>query len=191
MTLIDAAAAPVLAPATEIGSLGIFQLKRLWSRAMAGRRGHLPLATMRERHLDTLVIHASGLGLEQTMGYLSREAPSFEEFERWIVSTTGGVEPERVARINAAVVGRDPPAETARFLAAVEASEPVLSASDLSFWQEHGYVVLHEAVPSAARAPATQAVWEHLGAREDDPQTWYATENDHGIMVQYFQHPAF
>ena len=45
---------------------------------------------------------------------ISADAPSFEEFERWIVSTTGGVAPEQVARIDAAVVGREPPPETAR-----------------------------------------------------------------------------
>ncbi len=184
-------ASPDLAPATATGALGIYQLKRLWSRAMAARLGRSAPATMHDRHLDYLVIHASGVGLEQAMQYLLREAPSFEEFERWIVAMTGGVEPERIARINAAVAGRDPPPETARFFAAVEASKPVLSASDLSFWQEHGYVVLHEAVSLATRDAAAQAIWEHLGAREDDPQTWYATENDHGIMVQYFQHPTF
>ncbi|HTV36053.1 MAG TPA: phytanoyl-CoA dioxygenase family protein [Xanthobacteraceae bacterium] len=180
-----------LPPATETGALGIYQLKRLWSRAMAVRQGRPPPAPMRERHLDYLIIHASGLGLEQATTYLLREAPSFEDFERWIVMTTGGVEPERVARINAAVVGRNPPAETGRWLAAIEASEPVLSVSDLAFWEEHGYVVLHDAVPAATREAAAQALWKHLGAREDNPETWYATKNNHGIMVQYFQHPAF
>jgi len=182
---------PDLAPATETGALGIYQLKRLWTRAMAARHGRSAPATMHDRHLDYLVIHASGLGLEQTANYLLREAPSFEAFERWIVATTGGVEPERIARINAAVAGRNPPLETARWLAAVEAGEPVLSDADLAFWEEHGYVVLHDAVPSATREAAARALWEHLGAREDDPETWYATNNDHGIMVQYFQHPAF
>lgn len=182
---------PDLAPATATGALGIYQLKRLWSRAMAARQGRSQPVDMHDRHLDYLVIHASGVGLEQTMQYLLREAPSFEVFERWIAATTGGVEPERIARINAAVAGDDPPRATARWLAAVEASEPVLSASDLSFWEEHGYVVLHDAIASATREAATQAVWNHLGAREDDPRTWYKTENDHGIMVQYFQHPAF
>ena len=190
MTLMETTAPPVLPSATETGALGIYQLKRLWSRAMAVRQGHSRPTTMRDRHLDYLVIHAVGLGLEQTAGYLSREAPSFEAFERWIVATTGGVEPERIARINAAVAGGNPPAETARWLASVQASKPVLSASDLAFWEEHGYVVLHDAVPPATRDAAAQALWEHLGAREDDPQTWYR-RSDHGIMVQYFQHPAF
>ena len=82
------------------------------------------------------------------------------------------------------------PPETARWLAAVEASAPVLTADDLACWDEHGYVVLHDAVPHEAREAAVQALWDHIGARADDPETWYR-RSDHGIMVQYFQHPAF
>src|SRR5580698_7010220 len=121
MTLVDVPLAPGLAPATEIGALGIYQLKRLWSRSMAGRAGRVFPTTLHDRHLDHLVIHASGLGLEQTVSFLGQQAPSFDEFERWIVATTGGVAPERVARINAAVVGDNIPHETSRWLAAVEA----------------------------------------------------------------------
>src|ERR1700722_1912441 len=116
MPLADVALAPSLAPATETGTLGIYQLKRLWSRSMAARAGRASPTTTHDRHLDNLVIHASGLGLEQTASFLGQAAPSFEEFERWIVATTGGVAPERVARINAAVAGDDVPQETARWL---------------------------------------------------------------------------
>jgi hypothetical protein len=186
---LEAPGAPALAAPTDTGTLGVFWLKRLWSRAMAAQQGRFAPANGRERRLDYLVIHALGVGLEQTTTYLSH-APSFAEFERWIVSTSGGVAPERAARINAAVKGAEPPPQTGRWLAAVEASAPVLSAADLSFWQEHGYVVLHDAVPSEVREEAAQAVWDRIGARPDDPDTWYP-KNDHGIMVQYFQHPAF
>jgi Phytanoyl-CoA dioxygenase (PhyH) len=189
MTL-EAPAAPALAAATDTGALGVFWLKRLWSRAMAARQGQFARASVHERRLDYLVIHALGVGIEQTTTYLGDTAPNFAEFERWIVATTGGVEAERIARINAAVTGADPPPQTARWLAAVEASALVLTATDLSFWQEHGYVVLHDAVPSAVREAAAQALWDHIGARPDAPETWYG-KNDHGIMVQYFQHPAF
>jgi Phytanoyl-CoA dioxygenase (PhyH) len=190
MTLIEAPAAPALAAATDTGALGVFWLKRLWSRAMAARQGHFARASVHERRLDYLVIHALGVGLEQTTTYLGHTAPNFAEFERWIVAITGGVEAERIARINAAVTGADPPPQTARWLAAVEASAPVLTAADLSFWQEHGYVVLHDAVPSEVREAAAQALWDYIGARPDDPDTWYG-KSDHGIMVQYFQHSAF
>lgn len=189
MALVEDLAAP-LAAATESGLLGVFWLKRLWSRAMAARRGVVAPVSRHERRLDYLVIHALGVGLEQTTTHLGREAPSFDAFERWIVATGGGVAPEQIARINAAVMGADPPPQTARWLAAVAASAPVLSADDLRFWEEHGYVVLHDAVPSETLDAAAQALWEHLGADPDDPDTWYGG-NDHGIMVQYFQHPAF
>ncbi len=181
---------PPLAAATERGALGLYQLKRLWSRSLAARHGTFFPATVHERHLDHLVIHASGLGLEQTLGYLGSEAPSFEDFERWIVARTGGIAPERIARINAAVVGAPPPAPARKALDAVEASAPVLTDTDLSFWREKGYVVLPEAITPAQSAAAARAVWEHVGAAPDDPETWYR-RNDHGIMVQYFQHPAF
>lgn len=184
------AAAPALAEATETGTLGLYQLKRLWSRIMAERRGLFRPITMHERHLDKLVIHASGVGLEQTLGYLSRETPSFDAFERWIVATTGGITPERVARINAAVAGGPTPPETSRMLAAIAQSPPVLGDGDLAHWREHGYVVLHDAVPTAICAAAARALWDHVGADPDDPDTWYGGR-DHGIMVQYFQHPAF
>jgi hypothetical protein len=190
MALAENLAAPPLAGRTETGTLGVFWLKRLWSRAIAAQHGRFAPPSIHERHLDHLVIHALGVGIEQTTAHLGRAAPSFAEFEDWIVATTGGVAPERIARINAAVSGGEPTPDTAHWLAAVEASAPVLTADDLSFWEEHGYVVLHNAVPPEVREAAAQALWEHLGAKPDDADTWY-TRNDHGIMVQYFQHPAF
>ena len=190
MTLLDTAAPvrpapPPLPAASDVGMLGVYQLKRMWSRSLAARQGRHIAASLHDRHLDFLVIHAVGLGLEQTAEYLGRHAPTFDEFERWIVETTGGIEPARVARINAAVTGSACPDETARWLAAVDASEPVLSEDDLAHWEEHGYVVLHDAVPRDSREAATQALWDHLGARADDPDSWYRA-SDHGIMVQYF-----
>ncbi len=183
-------ARPSLAGTTETGALGLYQLKRLWSRSLAARHGRFFPATAHDRHLDKLVIHASGLGLEQTLGYLGSQTPSFEDFERWIVATTGGVAPARVARINAAITGRPPPPESARPIAAIEASAPVLSEADLAFWRDNGYVVLRDAVTPEQSATGARAVWEHVGAAPHDPETWYPA-NDHGIMVQYFQHPAF
>lgn len=195
VTLAESQIAPttsglVLAHDTDVGALGIFHLKRYWSRTMLARAGRHIAADKRERHFDFLLIHACGLGLEPTARYLGQTAPSFAEFERWIVETTGGVAPERVARINAAISGSDYPDALRRELAAVEASEPVLSADDLAFWNENGYVVLHDAVPQHAFEAAAQALWDHLGASADDPESWYRQRNQ-GIMVQYFQHPAF
>ena len=179
---------PILAAATETGSLGVFQLKRLWSRAIATRQGRRGEAGS-ETHLDHLVIHALGLGLEPTIQFLFRSGPSFDEFERWIVSTAGEPSPGQVARINAAVAGTEYPPEIRRELEAIGAAPPALSAADLAFWAEQGYVILSDAVPPEAVAASAEAIWEYVGANRAEPATWYP-ENDHGIMVQLFQHPA-
>ena len=177
-----------LAAPLEVGELGAYQLKRLWSRAMAARSG-IGIPAGREGHLEHLVLHALGLGLEQANQYLFQAAPSFEAFERWIVTTAGAIPPAQVARINAAVVGQEPPAATRQWHDAVQAAEPVLSPQDLAFWDEHGYVVLHDAVPPAGCEAAARATLAYIGARADDPTTWYPP-NPNGIMVQLFQHPA-
>lgn len=178
-----------LADAAETGALGVLQLKRLWSRVMRQRQGEACSAGD-EAQIDHVVLDALGVGLEQTMQHLFRDGPSFAEFERWIGETTGGVSGTQVARINAMVTCSEAPSEVARWLAEVEADEPVLSAEDFAFWDEHGYVVVHEAVPEASRDAAAQAILDHVGATADDPESWYQP-NDHGIMVQFFQHPAF
>jgi hypothetical protein len=179
-----------LAAPTEIGTLGVCWLKRFWSRSHAARRGARAPTSRRERDLDKLVIDAIGLGFEQTAVYFGEFEPDFAEFERWIVDTTGGVDPLRIARLNALISGTDCPAEVVRWLAAVDAADPVFSADDLAFWHELGYVVLHDAVPATSRDEAARAVFDHLGADSANPDTWYR-KRCHGIMVQYFQHAAF
>jgi hypothetical protein len=190
MALLESLPAPALADPAELGRLGIMQLKRLWSRARAARSGRPVRSDLHDRHLDEVVIHGCGVGLEQTLEYLYAEAPEFDVFEDWVERTSGGIDPTRIARINAAIAGTPAPDAVRRWLAEVEASAPVLDADDLAFWDEHGYVVLHDAVPRETREAAAQALCERVGADLDDPETWYAQRN-HGIMVQYFQHPAF
>lgn len=178
-----------LAAATELGGLGVHRLKRLWSRGLAARRGGGAEGGVAEKLLEGLLLDALGLGLEQTMQHLIQDAPSFEAFERWIVATAGAPEPEHVARINAAMRDEPTPEATRRWLAEIDAMEPVLDAGDLAHWAEHGYVILHDAVTPEERVAAERMIWEHLGARPEEPDSWYVP-NDHGIMVQVFQHPA-
>jgi hypothetical protein len=172
--------------ANDPGMLGVLRLREAWSSIRHGRPRHDPAAF----HLDRLVLHALGVGLEQAMQYVGHSAPTFEEFERWIISTAGAPTVLQVARINAAEDGRDTPEEIRRHLADIAADPPVLSAEDLAFWDEHGYVVVSDAVPPDIREAAASAILTHLGAAADDPETWY-TRRPNGIMVQYFQHPAF
>lgn len=183
-----AATASEPVPSADAGLIGVHQLRDAWARRCPQPHVRPTRTDAREFHLDQLVFDALGVGLEQTMQVLGR-GPSFEEFEHWIIATTGGVPQMQIARINATIAGAPCPPETARWLADVEASEPALSADDLAFWDQHGYVVLHDAVAPDTCTAAAAAVLDHIGARLDDPELWYGDRP--GIMVQYFQHPAF
>ena len=50
---------------------------------------------------------------------------------------------------------------------------PVLSAADIDFWEENGYVVVHDAVPPENYKAAERAIWDFLEMDTDDPETWY------------------
>jgi hypothetical protein len=81
MALLEPLPAPSLADPADLGRLGIMQLKRLWSRALTARSGRPVRSDMHDRHLDEVVIHGCGVGLEQTMEYLYAEAPDFDVLE--------------------------------------------------------------------------------------------------------------
>lgn len=178
-----------LSAPSETGSLGVPHLKRSWSRWMAARSG-ARLGHDGDYHRTMLVLSALGVGLEQTMQYVLREAPDFAEFEDWIVRTAGQPHPATIARIRALVLGEPVPREVLELHQAIDAMSPVLSATDLAQWNDQGYVVVKGAVSPTQCAEAAQVVWDTVGATEDDEASWYA-KAPRNIMVQRFQHPAF
>lgn len=175
----------------EVGLLDVFHLKRLWSRVMLNRAGLLQdQAHLDEWVLDKIVIFGLGLALEETFHYLYQTAPTFGEFEGWILAKNGGsINQKQIERINAAIAGTIH-RESLQEAHLVEFSEPALSEEDLSFWEENGYVVVHDAVSRESCKVAEEAVWEFLAMSPDEPETWYQRSSDHGIMVQFFHHQA-
>jgi hypothetical protein len=180
-----------IAPSTEVGSLGVVHLKRLWSAVMAQRQG-ARLERQDEDDLDKQVLNALGLGLHQSLSHLYDHAPSFAEFEAWVVATAGQPGRLQVERLNADIAGRPPPAAIQRWVEAIERRAPVLGPDELACWQQHGYVVLKRAVDDAARAAAEHTIWQHVGADPDVPDSWYGRHGKdlHGIMLELIQHPA-
>jgi len=177
-----------IASMTDAGSIGVCHLKRLWSSSMALRAGHA-CARDDEWHQDKLLLDGLGLGLHQTMRFLFDTAPSFSEFEEWIVRTAGSPDMELVRRLNADICGRPYAPGTRRWLDGIESSEAVLTEEDLESWERHGYVVVRKAVSVEGRRAAESLVWDYLGADSDDPETWYG-KTDHGIMVELIQDPV-
>ena len=66
----------------------------------------------------------------------------------------------------------------------------VLSAEDKAFFEENGYVIVHNAVPPENLDAVIRAVWEFLEMDPDDPEDWYRPPHRHGGMVELYQHQA-
>ncbi|MDA0746287.1 MAG: phytanoyl-CoA dioxygenase family protein [bacterium] len=66
----------------------------------------------------------------------------------------------------------------------------VLSEGDRAFWEENGYVVVHNAVPQENLDAVVDLVWNFLGMDRDDPDDWYREPHRTGGMVEVYQHQA-
>ena len=178
-----------LPASTVVGSLGVPHLKRIWSSAMALRRGGGRGRTG-EGRLDRQVLDALGMGLNQTWEYLLHTQPTFEEFEAWVVATAGAPDRLCVERLLAAVTRQAYSPAVQSWLDAIEASPPVLTDEDLACWDEQGYVVLRQAITEEERRAAERTVYAHVDAMPENRESWYSGDGRHGIMVELIQHPA-
>lgn len=74
----------------------------------------------------------------------------------------------------------------------------VLTSDDIEFWQENGYVIVHEAAPAKNLQAVIDAIWTFQEMSPDDPQTWYRSpdrvngmpELNGSGMVEMYNHPA-
>lgn len=174
----------------SVGRLGLFQLQRYWEKSLLTVQRRLdPASVAGEYELDFTLLHGLGLGIVEPANYLFGKQPSFAEFEAWICAQRQGPPtPALVGRLNAMVERycREPKRDFPLPDAAI--SDPVLSAADLQCWDEHGYVVLREAVPAADCQAVADLLWQNLGMDPEDPESWY--RGDHLFWVSLFQHPA-
>ena len=134
---------------------------------------------------DNTLLAGLGLGLRETLDYLLQERPSLDQFESWILDRNGGaIDADRIERLNAALSEAGLAGEPAN-----PAAERVLSGADLDFWDEHGYVVLHDAVGRDSCRAAVQAICEFVEADLEHPETWYRGLQGHSIWIPLLHHP--
>lgn len=67
---------------------------------------------------------------------------------------------------------------------------PILSPKDHAFFEENGYVVIHNAVPPENLDAVIQAIWEFLGMDPNDPEDWYREPLRPGGMVELYHHQS-
>ncbi len=163
-------------------ALGIIYLKRFWSQKISAQKPIAPgEITADDLVAENVLLAGLKLGARETLDFLISTAPSFEEFEAWVLAKNAGtIEPARLERLNGALSGGS------SFTLESILMEPVLSADDLSFWDEHGYVVVKQAVSADRCRAAVQAIFEHAGMDIRRPDSWYAD----AIWILLTHHPA-
>ncbi|MFC3030936.1 phytanoyl-CoA dioxygenase family protein [Pseudoalteromonas fenneropenaei] len=173
----------------ELSPLGIPHLKRFWYSSVAAPQS---AASREDEHeLDRMLFDLLGVGLHQVLNFVYAERPSFSELEHWMVTKVGQPCAHTLARLQAIYQQKPYSGELKAWLHEIEQIPDVLSQEDLAHWQEHGYVIVKNAVSLAAAKEAEQALWQYLKAEPEQPDTWYSLHNRSGIMVELIQHPAF
>eukprot|EP01114_Cavostelium_apophysatum_P023413 TRINITY_DN8812_c0_g1_i1.p1 TRINITY_DN8812_c0_g1~~TRINITY_DN8812_c0_g1_i1.p1 ORF type:complete len:228 (-),score=17.51 TRINITY_DN8812_c0_g1_i1:148-765(-) len=72
-----------------------------------------------------------------------------------------------------------------------EDQQDVLTQEDLDFFEENGYVILHDAVPKQNLSDAVDAIWQHLGIDRRNPKDWYRSPATQIGFVELYHHPSF
>jgi Phytanoyl-CoA dioxygenase (PhyH) len=170
----------LLAQSNETGFTGIYQLKRIWSKAILGLKGY-----EEEWQLDQTVFSLLGIGMLPAYNFLYEQLPGFDAFEHWVAAHHGGAVPVAIKEQCNALVTKQ------AIEVAANMHDDVLTPADLAFWEEHGYVIVRNAIPQQDCAASRKAVWNFLGMDENDPESWYRTTDAlQGIMVQLYRHPV-
>lgn len=170
---------------TETGKLPVMHLKRYWNKSILKREGKISQDSFPDEwQTDTTLLSVLGLGLEQTVRYVYVDAPSFEEFEHWILDIIGMPDPGKVNKFNQLFLTNiitDPRS----------IPEKVFTEDELKFWQQNGYLIIRNAVSKTDCDDAIAALCDFIGINRYDPSTWYHSHpQKQGIMVQLFQHPV-
>jgi hypothetical protein len=172
------------------GKLGIPYLNLYWQRRAQHATGKIlkPTEDNGEWDLEKTLHAGLGLNLLETSRFLHEPpTPDFAAFEDWILATNGGdIDASRLTRLREALQGL-PVGSAAGCLDDVEG----LTAEELAFWDEHGYVVVHDAIDPEDRDASAAAIYEFLDADPDDPNTWYGNKYGKSIWVPLLRHPAF
>ena len=169
----------VLALSTETGSTGIYQLKRLWSKAIAGQQ--VSNQYLDEAALEAVLIDILGIGMLPTYQFLYQQKPSFEKFEQWIIAHADGlITADTIQQCNALFQNKT--------ILQQSIKSDVLTPDDIAFWETHGYVIIKNAVTPQDCAASRKAIMDYLEMDERDETTWYKeSDTMQGIMVPLYR----
>ncbi|MFZ6772748.1 phytanoyl-CoA dioxygenase family protein [Undibacterium sp. SXout7W] len=116
-------------------------------------------------------LYANQIAHPVTLRFLLQERPTLEEFHDWIAYTSAQYQ----------VTEDKSDIDNNRYL---------LSAEEIAFWQENGYLVLHNVIDAAACTASCNAIWQYIGATLQETSSWYQPQCiQHGLMLPLYNHP--
>lgn len=136
-------------------------LEKLWQRAIHPQI-QKDTTTWNE---EIEALYRLGISMEDTLHYLHFEKPALNDFRDWLSQKE-----------------KDTPVIT-------DDIENVLSAADLEFWKNNGYIIVKGAISAEDCIATQQAIWDFLGANPQDKQSWYKRhEKQKGLMLNFSDH---
>ena len=162
--------------------LGLEALHIFWQQTVHGASPGGPMPW----DLQCTLMAGLGLNKLEVLRYLHTERPSFKAFEAWIVALTGDGFAERERQRLRRALSGETVGSPIGDLEDVEG----LSETELTQWEEQGYVIVRQAVSAESAQAAELAIYEHLGMDRDDTESWYSATLGHSIWVPLLRHPA-
>ncbi|HLP63971.1 phytanoyl-CoA dioxygenase family protein [Flavobacterium sp.] len=116
---------------------------------------------------EVAFLYQSGISLEVAIAYLYDSQPSLDQFTLWIQQ------------------------QTKSNLTSNQNTEDILTAEDLAFWNQNGYIVVKNVISKEDCENTRNAIWEFLGKSIEDEQSWYTQHPEQsGMMVHFSDHPT-
>lgn len=164
----------------ETSSLGIKYLKRYWAKAKKLRSGEDLNHLSNESNLDKALLDSLGLGLRPTIEYIFQSDPGYDQFENWIKANAQlNARTQMVERFNKLF---EPNKTTFD-----QPSLHAISQEDMDFFNEHGYIIIHNAVSIEDCQASINGISNFLETDLSKEENWYKHHKaKHGIMVEFF-----
>ncbi|WP_462174189.1 phytanoyl-CoA dioxygenase family protein [Pseudoalteromonas xiamenensis] len=170
---------------TEVGQLGVMQLKRTWSKYVSYKG---PDGTSAEFELERSVFDMLGINFRDALDYLLSVKPSFQEFELWCCDIAGKPNTNIVERINSHVAKKTLSSALTTWFSEIELMPNVLSDQDLACWDKYGYVIVRNAISPEDCVATRELICDYIGIAYQNPDSWYKSQNTQGIWVSLKYH---
>ncbi|QTH71640.1 phytanoyl-CoA dioxygenase family protein [Pseudoalteromonas xiamenensis] len=170
---------------TEVGQLGVMQLKRTWSKYAPYQSAS---GISAEFELERSVFDMLGINFRDALDYLLSAQPSFQEFELWCLEIAGKPNTNIVERINSHISKTIHSTELISWFSEIEAMPNVLSEQDLDCWDKYGYVIVRNAISPEDCLATRELICDYIGVSYQNPDSWHKSRNTQGLWVSLKYH---